>query len=62
MNKTIITTKQRQTVKTPRRDIKIATLRGKEAIEVWKALAKDGLVYNTVEDKDRFRLEMYKSV
>ncbi len=46
MNETIVTTKQR---KTPRRDIKIATLRGKEAKDVWKALGKDGLVYNTAE-------------
>jgi hypothetical protein len=35
---TIIASKQRQTVQTPRRDIKIASLRGKEAREVWKAL------------------------
>jgi hypothetical protein len=57
MNKTIAS---RQTYN--KKDVKIATLRGKEAQDVWKALGKDGLVYNTVEDKDGFRLDMYRSV
>ena len=52
MNKTIISTQQRQTVQTSRRDVKIATLRGKEAREIWKALGKDGLVYNAKESSE----------
>ena len=52
---------QRQTIQTPRADVKIASLSGKEAREVWKALGKDGRVYNTVDYKDGFKLDMYKS-
>lgn len=41
--------------------MEIATLRGEEARDVWKALGKDGLVYHTVDDKGGFRLDMYRS-
>ena len=57
---TIIASKQRQTIQTPRRDIKIASLRGKEAREVWKALERDKLVYNDVKDFRGVRLDMYR--
>jgi hypothetical protein len=55
-----IVSKQGQIIQTPRRDIKIASLRGKEAREVWKALGRYELVYNDVKDSRSVRTDMYR--